>query len=121
MHAVSDARVLSSKAAEQICESCIPWRDDMAAVDDSKKRRYERHAFSRAIEYVAPPGDAKRVIKGYAINISEAGLCFASTDVIKEGQEIGIKTELPVMHRKGIVVWSRKIDETLYKAGLRFL
>ena len=93
----------------------------MAAVDDSKTRRYERHVFSRAIEYVVPPGDAKKVIKGYAINISEAGLCFASTNVINEGQEIGIKTELPVLHRRGVVIWSRKIDETLYKAGLRFL
>jgi hypothetical protein len=92
--------------------------------DESKKRRHERHTFTHAIEYVSDSESTEevlRVSRGYAINISESGLCFASADIIREGQKIRISSSLPVPYQTGIVVWSSMIDDTLYKAGLEFV
>lgn len=92
--------------------------------DGSKKRRHIRHTFTHAIEYVSDSeGDEEvlKVSKGYAINISESGLCFASADVIRKGQKIRISTSLPVPYQTGIVVWSSMLEESLYKAGIEFV
>jgi hypothetical protein len=89
------------------------------AAEDREKRRHDRYPFSRAIEYVPVPD--KKVLKGFAVNISEAGLCFASSYSFEKGQQIGIRTKLPVLHQEGVIVWSYKIDETLYKAGVKFV
>jgi len=90
----------------------------MATVEENKKRRHERFVLSRAMKYVSRLEGNDRLQQGYIINISEAGLCFVSKTAVSEGQEIGIRTELPFFHQKGVVVWSSKIDDSLYKAGL---
>ncbi len=91
----------------------------MATVGEGKKRRHERFVLSRAIKYVSAPEGGNQVLQGYVVNISEAGLCFVSNGAVSEGQEIRIRTELPFFHQKGVVVWSSKIDDTLFKAGLQ--
>lgn len=87
--------------------------------EDRHKRRHERYPFSRAIEYV-PACEQRKTLTGYAVNLSESGICFASSSMLEQGQEIRIKTRLPISHQAGIVIWNVKIAETLYKAGVRF-
>ncbi len=87
--------------------------------EDRHTRRHERYPFSRAIEY-APESEQKRILTGYAVNLSESGICFASSSMLEKGEEIWIRTRLPNAHQTGTVIWNAKIGETLYKAGVRF-
>lgn len=96
-------------------------RDEEDGMTDENRhtRRHERYPFVRAIEY-APTSGEKKTLTGYGVNLSESGICFASSTWIEKGQEIRFRTRLPTSHQTGIVMWNAKIDETLFKAGVMF-
>lgn len=50
-----------------------------------------------------------------------SGLCFYTSNLLKEGQKITIKTILPTPSQTAIVCWITKFDDVYYKAGLEFV
>ncbi len=60
------------------------------------------------------------VHQGVAVNISPSGLCAYLFTHIAEGQDVAIKTVLPVDCRSAEVRWIRKERDGFYSAGLQF-
>ena len=83
-----------------------------------EKRRYERYSFPRAVKYILIPDNNGRVFDGFAVNISDCGLCISTPYILGKGQELTIKTKLPVSNQTGVVCWIKKFDDNLCKVGL---
>lgn len=75
----------------------------------SLKRIDMRYDFPATIEYVmgSQTGD-ESVHKGVTINLSSAGLGMYIFDLLPNGQQITIKTALPVDSRTATICWTRK-------------
>ena len=87
----------------------------------SDKREHERHDFPSTIEYVLEPDIHDAVIhKGVTINLSNIGMALYVFDALAEGQNIFIKTALPVDYRAATVRWIRKEDRSFYLSGMQF-
>lgn len=86
-----------------------------------ERRRDERYPFASQIEYSMRPYASGEGLKGVTIDISNLGLCMYALNPVDTGQEITIKTTLPVSWRSATVRWFEKIDNDFYKAGLSFV
>lgn len=88
----------------------------------SDQRRHTRYDFPSSIEYVlAPSTDDGVVHKGVTVNISSTGLALYLFDLLPEGQEIIIKTGLPVDHQSAQVRWIKKQNSSFFFSGLKFI
>jgi c-di-GMP-binding flagellar brake protein YcgR len=88
----------------------------------SAKRKNPRYDFPSTIEYVPGPqveGEAART--GVTIDLSAAGLCMYMFDPLPEGQQIIIRTALPVDSRTAVICWTRNEASSLYRSGLKFI
>lgn len=81
-------------------------------------RHHVRYTYAHAVQYDIPA--AAHTLRGFILNISEAGLCFSSPVSLREGEEVRIKTKLPFPRQRGHVRWCMKVDENVYKAGIQF-
>jgi hypothetical protein len=86
-----------------------------------ERRRHQRYDFFCTIEYVLNPDITGEIFKGAAINISNSGLCFCISNPLSEGQEIIIKSNLPVSSQTASVCWIEKGYDDFYKVGLMFV
>jgi hypothetical protein len=68
---------------------------------------------------MTPSGDEK--LKGVAVNISNSGLALYVFSHLMRGQEIHIRSFMPVDYRKASVRWVREIDEGILHAGFMFV
>jgi hypothetical protein len=84
------------------------------------KRIHLRYAFSHPLKFILHPVDTEEILDGVAINISDSGLCFCSSNILGEGQEIILVSKLPFSFEKGSVRWSKKLNDNFYKFGLLF-
>jgi hypothetical protein len=84
------------------------------------KRIHLRYAFSHPLKFIMHPIDTEEILDGVTINISDSGLCFCSSNILGEGQEIKFVSKLPFSFEKGSVRWSKKINDNFYKFGLLF-
>ena len=88
------------------------------------RRMQERHIFSDSdmteIEYVLDPFTDFDVFKGFIINTSESGLCLLTSNKLKEGEEITIKSMINAPSQTAVVQWTEKYDDDYYKVGLIF-
>jgi PilZ domain len=96
------------------------WEKGMAFIP-AERRRYRRSIFPSTIEYEIRAQASGEKFKGVAVNISESGLCLYTSDVLEEGQEIAIKSVLPVPSRAASVRWIKSLNEDLCKVGLMFV
>jgi c-di-GMP-binding flagellar brake protein YcgR len=88
----------------------------------TRSRRDTRYDYPSTIEYVmGAHTDEEAVHKGVAVNLSITGLGMYIFDLLPDGQQITIKTALPVDSRTAALCWIRKEDENFYRAGLKFL
>ncbi len=86
-----------------------------------EKRKDRRSIFPSTIEYTLDPASGEESFKGVTVNISNSGLCFYATSPMGEGQEILIRSNLPVIYRKATVRWIKQLNEEAYKTGLMFV
>ena len=84
------------------------------------QRKEERFEYPHEIEYVVDPLTTYEVFKAVAINISNSGLCLYTSTPLNEGQQITIKSTLPVHSQTAIVRWIQKLNDFYYKVGLTF-
>jgi hypothetical protein len=80
------------------------------------RRTHERYDFSSQIEYVV---DTNEVFEGSVTDLNNSGLCIFTANPLKEGQEISIKSVLPIPSQTAKVIWVSKHDD-FYKIGLIF-
>jgi hypothetical protein len=117
--------VLTSKVSQIIivpvaaaCDSGSSGRD----MSYTRTRRDTRYDYPATIEYVmGSPADDEVIHKGVANNLSSTGLGMYIFDPLPNGQQIIIKTALPVDSRTAAVCWTRKEDEHFYRSGLKFI
>lgn len=90
--------------------------------DREEKRKHKRYYFLHSIQYVLDTDPESRIFKGFTVDVSEAGLCICSPDVLREGQRMVIRTELPFsLHRlTGTIRWMKQFNGYFYKAGVVF-
>ena len=81
-----------------------------------------RYDFPATIEYVTgSQADNEVLHKGVTINLSSAGLGMYLFDLLPKGQQVTIKSTLPVDFRTAAICWTRKEDDNFYRSGLKFL
>jgi c-di-GMP-binding flagellar brake protein YcgR len=87
----------------------------------TQKRIDVRYDFPSTIEYVmgAQENDGS-VHKGVTIDLSPAGLGMYIFDLLPNGQQITIKSPLPVDSRTATICWTSKKGEGFYRSGLKF-
>jgi hypothetical protein len=85
-------------------------------------RKAPRYDFPSTIEYVlGSQADNEVARKGVTIDLSAAGLCMYIFDPLPHGQEIMIKTTLPVGSRTAAICWTKKEENSLFRSGLKFI
>jgi len=88
----------------------------------TRKRNDTRYDFPATIEYVTGShADDEVVHKGITINLSSTGLGMYMFNLLPNGQQITIKTALPVDSRTATICWTSKRDENFYRSGLKFI
>ncbi|MEW6108573.1 MAG: hypothetical protein AB1632_05285 [Nitrospirota bacterium] len=85
-----------------------------------EKRAEPRYDFHHTIEYVLNSSAPHKIFRGVTVNQSNSGLCLYVFYSLNEGQEIIITDGLRVF-KTGSVRWNMKIDDDIYKVGLRFV
>jgi hypothetical protein len=86
-----------------------------------EKRKDRRSIFPSTIEYTVGPHSGDESFKCVTVNISNSGLCFYTPNPLSEGQEILIRSDLPVSYRKATVRWIKRLNDEAYKTGLMFV
>lgn len=88
----------------------------------TRTRESTRYDFPAMIEYVmGSQADDGVVHKGVTINLSTTGLGMYIFDLLPKGQQITIKTALPVVSRTAAICWTRRDDDNFYRSGLKFM
>lgn len=81
-----------------------------------------RYDYPSTIEYVlGSQADDEAARKGITIDLSATGLCMYIFDPLPQGQQIVIKTALPVDSRTAVICWTRNEESSLYRSGLKFI
>ena len=90
------------------------------SAEKGERRRDIRQPYPRVIEYSVTPASNEN-LKGVAVNISNSGLALYIFRHLMQGQEIHIRSFMPVDYRKASVRWVREIDEGILQAGFVFV
>jgi PilZ domain len=85
-----------------------------------ERRKYERDNRIDVVRYAPSRQAADSVLKGITQNYSYSGLCFITRHVLKEGQEIVLKSLVVPNAKKASVRWNKDIGKGNYKVGLEF-
>jgi hypothetical protein len=73
--------------------------------DIAETRRETRYKFVSPLEFVLSDA-ADKTVKGVILNISDSGLCIKSSITLKRGQQIIIKSSLPIRHTTFTARWN---------------
>jgi hypothetical protein len=117
--------VLTNKVTEIIIAPVAVVHDPGSSRRDmpqTRKRRDARYDFPATIEYVkGSQTDDEVVHKAVTINLSSTGVGMYIFDLLPKGQQITIKTTLPVESRTAAICWTKRKDISFYRAGLKFI
>lgn len=83
-------------------------------------RGARRFDFLSRIEYTLDSPASPEVHKGVAINISDNGMAVYVFKPCSAGQQIFIKSTLPIEFRAVTVKWIKQEDEQYFLTGLHF-
>lgn len=86
-----------------------------------EQRKDDRKDYPHEIEYVIDPHTTYEIFKAVAVDISKSGLCIYTSTPLNEGQEITIRSILPVDSQIAVVRWIEKLNDFYYKVGLQFV
>lgn len=114
--------------SHSICPGCAkklyPSYFEKEAAEETaslrEKRTFKRHSFATPIEYMLPGDDSPSVHRGIMIDISSLGFGGYFWNDVRIGQEIILKTRLPVAFRAAIICWVQKNDDMFFRTGLKF-
>jgi|WetSurSiteA1Bulk_404760.scaffolds.fasta_scaffold00476_2 hypothetical protein len=84
---------------------------------NSEKRKHLRYDFSRPVAYDMQPHTNADVLIGLTSDISNSGLSICTDHLLENGQEIILKSVLPLSGRAAVVRWSQEVREGLFKIG----
>jgi hypothetical protein len=90
------------------------------SAEKGERRKDVRQPYPRVIEYSLTPASNEK-LKGVTVNISNSGLALYIFSHLIQGQEILIRSFMPVDYRKASVRWVREIDEGILQAGCMFV
>ena len=90
------------------------------SAEKGERRKDVRQPYPRIIEYSLTPASNEK-LRGVAVNISNSGLALYIFSHLIQGQEILIRSLMPVDYRKASVRWLREIDEGILQAGFMFV
>ncbi len=85
-----------------------------------ERRQVWRRDFAAVIEY-ASTHESAETCKGVTVDICESGLSLYLFRRHARGEEITIRTDLPVSPKTASVRWIRRVDESVFRAGLMFV
>jgi hypothetical protein len=88
--------------------------------EKSDARETNRFDFLSRIEYTLDSPTSLDVHKGVAINISDNGMAVYVFRPYPEGQQIFIKSTLPIEFRAATIRWIKQEDRHFYLTGLHF-
>ena len=88
--------------------------------DNADTRGARRFDFLSRIEYTLDSPASPEVHKGVAINISDNGMAVYVFRPYAEGQQLFIKSALPIEFRAATIKWIKQEDENYYLTGLHF-
>ncbi len=83
-----------------------------------ERRLHDRYTFSAPLEFGLLRDPANDILKCTTANISADGLCIYLDKPVSEGDELAIRSVLPIICKKATVRWVRKIGIKLFIAGL---
>jgi len=89
-------------------------------IKDERKHQRREFLYSSA-EYILQPDTTHEIFIGFTLNFSDSGLCLLTPNLLKEGQEIIIKSNFPPLLKKATIRWIEKYDNVFHKAGLEFV
>jgi hypothetical protein len=119
--------VLTRRVSEIIIVplTLVAETDDYGAsrreMPQTRRRIDMRYDFPATIEYVTGSQSNDEIVhKGIIINLSSTGLGMYIFDLLPNGQQITIKSTLPIDSRTATICWTRKKDENFYRSGLKF-
>ncbi len=87
---------------------------------EGKERRHQRKIYVSAFAYRFPSRSAEILI-GVTSNISDSGMCVYSDASPREGDNMEVRSSLPVPFTRATVRWVKKDVDNLYKMGLMFI
>jgi len=87
----------------------------------TEPRRHGRRNLLSTVYYCLNPRSDEGLLIGSGIDISESGMSMVTSYPLKKGQNVIIKSSLPVPHRRAIVRWVMELNENCYQAGLEFM
>jgi hypothetical protein len=85
----------------------------------SRQRAEKRCEHIHLIEYSHHADNYEEALKGITANLSHSGLCLYVFKPHKKGDSIVIRKGLRA-DRPATVLWHRRLDDRLFKVGLRF-
>lgn len=84
------------------------------------RRRRERKAVGKAVDYVLVPSSTEEPLSGVIVDMSEDGICLFTPEKLTEGQKIMLKNGAPQSGKAAVVRWGRKYQNLYYRIGLEF-
>lgn len=89
--------------------------------EGDESRRHPRKAHTDIIDFCLNPTDLSTTFRGTLVDISESGMSLYTFKPLSTGQDIIVKSTLPVLYQKATVRWVKKYSEDLYRVGLMFI
>jgi len=72
------------------------------------------------VEYILHPDTTYKIFLGFTYNLNDTGFNLYTTKLLKEGQEIIVRSSFPAFCKKAIVCWVEQYDSFYYIVGLEF-
>ena len=72
------------------------------------------------VEYILHPDTTYKIFLGFTYNLTDTGFNLYTTKLLKEGQEIIVKSSFPSLCKKAIVCRVEQYDSFYYMVGLEF-
>jgi hypothetical protein len=83
--------------------------------------RFRKKSLSQiVVEFILHPDTTYKIFLGFTNNLTDTGFNLYTTKLLKEGQEIIVKSSCPYFYKKATVCWVEQYDTFYYILGLEF-
>jgi hypothetical protein len=89
-------------------------------METKDRRRSERKAVCKAVDYVLLPSPTKEPLSGVIVDMNEHGICIFTTEKLTEGQKIMLRNGISQSEKTAVVRWGEKYQDLYYRIGLEF-
>ncbi|HAM50315.1 MAG TPA: hypothetical protein DCP92_06330 [Nitrospiraceae bacterium] len=81
----------------------------------------QRDDYHHEVDYVLEPNATGKVYRAVTIDTSESGLGLYLFSPLSAGRQITIKGIFRISRKTGTIRWSKKISESVFRAGVLFI